>query len=202
MNEAVSRIYAPGPMQPIINIHEVLAILTQGAYRAVEVNYIESLPLSNPLYVNFGAIAAGGQIAKTIANILRLDDFNLLHLRMEPIDYVDVTVWELSGQTRFYTKNTVATVSPETRRYDPYLASTTFFIYGKDRDASFQINNNTGYNFTSSWVQFWGFRYLCTEIKSRATGQLLDPMKAPAGLHFTWLPAEGMATPRDTEKFV
>lgn len=197
----LTRIYAPGPMQPVVDIHENLAILTQGQWRAAEVVFIEGMPFGEPLKVDFGAVGTGARLAKAVATILQLDEFNLWHVRVQPIDYVNVQLWELGGQSRYWQKNVTAEITPTTAGRDPWLASSTFFIYGKDRDANFQVYNPTGYALTSSVVAFWGYRYLVRELQN-TDGSLLSPEKAPPGMRFTWIPAEGMAVPYPTSRMV
>jgi hypothetical protein len=197
----ISSIYSPGPMQPVVDIKENLAIFTQGTFRGVEVVFIEGIPFSRPMYVDFGAVAAGARIAKAAANILRLDEYNLLQLRAIPLDPVSVDTWELSGQARFAMKNVAALIDQAIVQVDPWGAGSTFFIYGKDRDASFGIFNGTGYNLASSYVAFWGFRYLVREIKN-SQGALIDPERAPVGTKFTWIPAEGSSAPYPVEKIM
>lgn len=218
-------IYAPGPIRPVVEIRQNLAIFTGGKWEHYRADYIEPMPRSTPLVVDLvvlsGAttLAANGAIAKILAPALQLNQLEFLHLRWEPLDNVEGILWEQAGQGRFMTRGATARVDRNTRTYDPYLATTTFFILGPGRDLNLEARNPMGYATPTARFAFWGYRYLLTDIIPDALLSLpesLTPEQAAAGQYTkargeaalragipdavkkligptTWLPAEGRA---------
>lgn len=180
----VANIYDNGPISPIAKIKENLSIWTLGKWLHYQIENIEPLPRSTPMIVEMvlasGAttILANGIIAKQVVPILQLSDLEFTHLRWEPIDDVEGVLWEQAGTGRFVTRSVHARVTRFTGIRDPYLATTTFWILGRDRDMNLEVRNPNPVPLPQARFAFWGFRYM---LKSLA-GQ---PSQT------TWVPAEG-----------
>jgi hypothetical protein len=181
----LSGIYDSNPIQPVCKIGENLGIWSQGQWGYYKAKFIEPIPRSSPMIVEAitasGAttLAANGTIAKRIAAILLLNDRELLHLRWEPLDDVEGLLWEQSGSGRFVTRSVQARVTRFTALRDPYLATTTFFILGMNRDMNLEVRNPNPVVIAIARFVFFGYRYL------------LDPLTAAPAI-YTSIPAEGM----------
>jgi len=142
----ISGIYDNGPISPVAKIHENLGILTEGAYRYFNINYIEGLPRSRPFIIDMVALnnaANIGAYAQLNAQVVtaispggsdKVKEF--LHLRWEPLDDVEGFLFELNNQGRYSAAGVFASVTRFSRDQDPFLAATTFFVMGVDKDAT------------------------------------------------------------------
>jgi len=124
-------------------------------------------------------IAANGQIARALVGILQLAEHEFLHLRWEPLDDVEGILWELSSQARFNARSVHSRVTLFTHVRDPYLATTTFFILGMNRDMNLQVQNPLPVFQPVARFVFFGYRYLLEPLKTEPTTT-------------TWVPAEGL----------
>jgi len=178
----LSGIYDSGPISPIAKIKENLSIWTRGKWEHFKIDYIEPIPRSSPTVVEMVTaaavtIAANGTIAKQAVAILQLNELEFLHLRWEPIDDMEGVLWELPSNARFATRSVHARVTPFTSIRDPNLASTTFFILGKDRNMNLEVRNPNPVALPHARFVFFGYRYMLEEI--------------PEPTVSTYLPAEG-----------
>lgn len=200
-------IYAPGPIKPAVKIKENLSLWTSGGWEYYRTDFIEPMPRSTPLVVEMvvasgaTALVAGGTIAKRIVAILQLNELEFLHLRWEPLDNVEGVLWERAGQGRFMSRSATARVDRGTRTYDPYLATTTFFILGRDRDMNLEVRNPMSYATPVARFAFWGYRYILTPLLPEGVSDAdkaalrrgeVDVVKRIIGAT-TWVPAEGRA---------
>lgn len=180
----VANIYDNGPISPIAKIKENLSIWTVGKWSHYNISNIEPLPRSSPMIAEMvtlsGATTIGvnGTITKRIVAILQPRELEFLHLRWEPIDDVEGVLWEQAGTGRFVTAAVHARVSRFTAARDPYLATTTFWILGRQRDMNLEVRNPNPVALPQARFVFFGYRYMLI---------LLD--KEPTVT--TWLPAEG-----------
>jgi len=201
----ISGIYDSAPIQPIAKWMENLSVLTSGRYSHYKILFVEPLPPGPASIVDMvvasGAtgLAAGGAIAAQIVAILQLNEPEVIHLRFEPLDNVEGIIWQQAGQAKFRSRNIQARVNRMTRFWDPYLATTTFWILGQNRDMNLQVQNNMGYATPVARFLFWGYRYLLEQHTfqgaSAAEKNLLgqgdmDTVKKHLG-QTTWVPAEG-----------
>ncbi len=190
----ISGIYDNGPITPVLKIMENIGVLTGGAYHFFQVKFIEPLPRSSPLVADMvqivqGAagpgIAALGQLNQALVPFLRINRgikvAELLHMRLEPIDDVEILLWETASIGRFATNFLRARINRFTAFRDPYLASTTFFVMGQDNDINIQVQNPNPLVMPQARIAFWGYRYV--------TGEELEGK--PQG-PVTYVPAEGM----------
>jgi len=214
----VANIYDNGPLSLIARIKDTISVYTAKKWSHFQIAFAEPWPRSSPLRVDVVAlagattIAANTNIAKRLAPILQVTDDEMLCVRMEPLDDVECVVWEQSGVGRFVSRNTQARVDMATCLRDPYLASTTFFIMGHQRDMNLEVVNPNPVALNQARVQFRGFRYVLDEItpdlssvvtpqgqpdkkrQEEIIRQLAAGDKATVAQFIgptTWLPAEG-----------
>ena len=214
----VATIYDNGPISLIARIKDNISVLTAKKWAHYQVNFAEPWPRSSPLMVDLVAlaaattIAANGTIAKRLVPILQVTDGEMIHLRFLPLDDVEGVVWEQSGTGKFNSRNTHARVNMATGLHDPYLATTTVFIMGYQRDLNLEARNPNPVPLNQARFQFWGFRYGLDEISPDLSSvvtqqgqpdkkkqediirQLAAGDKATVAQYIgptTWLPAEG-----------
>lgn len=180
----VANIYDNGPISPIARINDNLSIWSAGAWNHSKIDYIEPLPRSTPMVAEMVAltgnvtIAANGQLAQNVVAILQLADHEFAHLRWEPLDDVEGILWEQSSQGRFVTRSVHARVSAFTHLRDPYLATSTFYVMGRNRDMNLQVQNPRAVAQPIARFIFWGYRYLLVALATTPSNT-------------TWVPAEG-----------
>lgn len=201
----LSGIYDSGPIQPIAKIKENLSVWTLARWFHYIIEYIEPLPPSPASTVEMVAaaatttLAANGTITKRVVTILQVNNFEFLHLRFEPLDNVECVLWEQAGSAKFTSRNLQARVDRNTRLLDPYLATTTFWILGENRDMNLELRNPMQYAMPIARVLFWGFRYIlkpwpiegvsANEKNLLQQGDLETVRKIIGAT--TWVPAEG-----------
>ena len=214
----VANIYDNGPLSLVARIKDTISVYTAKQWSHYQIALAEPWPRSSPLRVDLvalagaTAIAANGNITKRLVPILQVTDGEMLCVRFEPLDDVEGVVWEQSGTGRFNSRNNHARVDMATGLRDPYLASTTFFVMGYQRDMNLEVQNPNPIALPQARFQFQGYRYVVEEISpdlSSVVTQNGQPDKAKqediirqlaAGdkatvAQFigptTWLPAEG-----------
>ena len=207
MVEYDSGIYAPGPIKPIVKIRENISVWTLNAWEHYRAEFIEPMPKGAAMTVDMVAVAgtttlaANATIAKRLLGVLQLNAGEFLHLRWEPIDNVEGVLWEQAGQGRSISRGVQARVDRSTKGYDPYLATTTFWILGRDRDMNLEARNPMGYAIPTARFAFWGYRYILTSAVPAAASELdkaalkagdMDTVRRVIGAT-TWVPAEGRA---------
>ena len=202
----LSGIYDSGPISPICKIRENISAWSLGKWFHYNVAFIEPIPRSSPTVVEMvtlsGAtiLAAAGTIAKQVVAILQLSELEFLHLRWFPLDDVEGVLWEQSGTARLSTRSVQARVSQFTPEFDPYLATTTFWILGRQRDMNLEVRNlSTIYPTPVARFAFFGYRYILTVLPEIAPTEAdktkleqgdLETVKRLIG-NTTWLPVEG-----------
>jgi hypothetical protein len=166
----VGNIYDNGPLSLIARIKDTISVYTAKKWAHYQVAYAEPWPRSSPLRVDLVAlagattIAANGTITKRLVPILQVTDGEMLQIRFEPLDDVEGVVWEQAGTGRFNSRNNHARVDMATCLRDPYLASTTFFILGYQRDMNLEAQNPNPVALNQARFQFQGYRYVIEEI--------------------------------------
>jgi len=167
----VANLYDNGPISPICQIHEHLAILTDQAYAGYKVDFIEPVPRSSAYIVDMLQVppvvlllAANGVVNAALVALLQVSANELVHLRWFVIDDIEGQLWELANMARFAPRGGQAGVNLATPLYDPWLATTTFWVLGGqgDRDARIGCTNLTGGTLAMCRLGFFGYRYLLT----------------------------------------
>ncbi len=214
----VANIYDNGPISLIARIKDNVSVYTAKKWAHYQVSYAEPWPRSGPLRVDLVAlagattIAANGTIAKRLVPILQVSDGEMIQIRFEPLDDVEGVVWEQSGTGKFNSRNTHARVSMRTCLRDPYLATSTVFVMGYQRDMNLEAQNPNPVALNQARFQFFGFRYVLDTLtpdlssvvdqrgnpdkpkQEEIIRQLAAGDKATVAQYIgptTWIPAEG-----------
>jgi len=214
----VANIYDNGPLSLVARIKDTISAYTAKKWTHYQVAFAEPWPRSSPLRVDLVALAgattivANTNITKRLVPLLQVTDGEMLCVRFEPLDDVEGVVYEQSGTGRFNSRNNHARVDMATCLRDPYLASTTFFIMGYQRDMNLEAFNPNPIALNQARFQFQGYRYVLDEISPDLTGivdqsgradkkkqddiiRLLAAGDKATVAQFigptTWLPAEG-----------
>ncbi|TET14047.1 MAG: hypothetical protein E3J81_07440 [Dehalococcoidia bacterium] len=208
----VANIFDNGPISLIARIKDNISVYTAKKWAHYQVVYTEPWPRSSPLRVEMVAaalvtfIAANGTLAKRLIPILQVTNGEMLHVRFEPLDDVEGVVYQLAGTGKFVSRNTHARVSMTTCLRDPYLATTTFFIMGNQKDMNLEVRNPNAVALPQARFQFFGFRYVLEPITPLFPERFTDVQKAAVRKKLedgdketvaqyigptTWLPAEG-----------
>lgn len=154
--------YKAGGIEPVVLPGEIVGLYVNKQWRFAEVLYREPIPRSNPLVVDFGALAAGASSAMTQLTLLEMPDSEFGQFRMEAVDDIEMTLWQGRSDGRLRTKNRMAAVSRFTRLHENEQ-TTEFFVF-EDSHAFGQALNPTGYANTISRVSFWGYRYVINKL--------------------------------------
>jgi hypothetical protein len=162
------------PYAPVAKMGENLLVWSRGAWQARVITYIEPLPASSPLVLDFGSVAASSTITSAIATSIRQDDGYLVELWMRPLDDIEIVLWLLQGQQKFRIKEVAARVSLLTGITDPYWHTSRFAVLDRDNDPYIEIRNPTAYALGSTLVAFWGNKYLVNEVSSDKARQMLS----------------------------
>lgn len=162
-------IYDAWHFQPVVKVGENLCIYTGGKWQPHICQYQVPIAPGRPTIVDLVAtsavpapanIPANGTLNKQIVTIMQLDSNEFTQMRFEPLDYVEGAVWELAGQQLHKSKNIHSRVTPTTRVWDPFLASSTFFVLGSNKDMNLEVYNPMGYAQWQARFIFWGCRML------------------------------------------
>lgn len=168
----VANLYDNGPISPICRIHDNISVWADSKWLHFNVNYIEPVPRSRPFTVDLvlvsGAtvIAANGLVAQQAIVVLQMNLLELLQLRWSPLDDVEGALWEKANMARFNPRGGQARVSLFTPLYDPYLATTTFYILGQNRDITLGAWNPLPIAQPVARFAFFGYRYMVDELPS------------------------------------
>lgn len=165
----VDNLYSSGPMAPICQIEEHLAMWTEQRWAGFKVDWIEPIPRSSAFIANLiqppaVILAAGGAVAGRLVPIIQASANELCHLRWFVIDDIEAQLWELANMARFAPRGGQSGVNLFTEAYDPWLATTTFWVLGGpgDKDARVGCVNISGAAIPQARVGFFGYRYLLT----------------------------------------
>ena len=153
-------------MPKIVSEKQNIAVWSQGRWMYYNVDYIEPLPASGQTIVDFlalsggSSLAAGAQIALQDVTTFQVDEHQLLQLRFQPIDDIELTLWETRSQGKFATRGVHCRVSLMTRGLDPHFASSEFNVLGRDRDPFISVDNVSAYALEQARALFYGRKYI------------------------------------------
>ena len=164
----VDNLYDNGPISVIAQIKEHLAIWSENHWMGFQVEYIEPKPRSSAFIVDLIAEAGVGFLAPTatiagqLLPILQVNANELAHERFFVIDDIEGQLWQLSNMARFAPRGGHAGVNLFTPLYDPWLATTTFWVLGGlgDKDARIGCTNLGGAILGQARLGFFGYRYI------------------------------------------
>lgn len=166
----ISGIYDAYAVQPDCKIGENVAIFSLNSYEYHKVNYIEGIPAGPASTIDMVAqlgltqIAANGALNKSIVPLLQMYDNEFMKVRFEPLDNIEVRIWELSGQAKNMARQLQSRTDRNSRWYDPFAALGTFWVLGFNRDMNLEALNPLGYAQPTARVIFWGWRYLLDPV--------------------------------------
>ncbi len=178
----IDNLYSSGPMSPVCQIKEHLAIFTETEWKGYLVEFIEPQPRSSAFIVDLIALAGvaplavNGQIAGQLTAAIQVNAGEMCHYRFFALDDIEVQLWQLSNMARFAPRGGQAGVNLFTPYYDQWLATTTFFVLGGlgDKDARIGCTNISGAVQPRARVGFFGYRYqLTSEGKPHANARYL-----------------------------
>ena len=164
----VANLYDNGPISPICQIKEHLAIWSDKQWLGFKVNYIEPTPRSSAYTVDLIALAGaaplapGATIMGQLLPILQANANELSHNRWYAIDDIEGLLWQLNNMARFSPRGGQSGVNLLTPVYDPWLATTTFWVLGGlgDKDARVGCTNISGAAIPQARLGFFGYRYI------------------------------------------
>ena len=166
----IDNLYSQGPLAPICQIGEHLAIWSEQRWMPYKAEYIEPVPRSSAFIVDLiavagvGFLAPGAPVAGQLLPILQVNANELSHNRWFVIDDIEGQLWQLSNMARFGPRGGQAGVNLFTPIYDPWLATTTFWVLGGlgDKDARIGCTNLGGAVLPQARLGFFGYRYILT----------------------------------------
>ncbi len=176
----ISGIYDSYAVQPDCKIGENIGIFSLGAWEYYQVNFIEGIPagpastIDMVLQTGNTFIGANAALVKAIAPMLQMYDNEFMKVRFEPLDNIEVRIWELSGQAKNMTRQLQSRTDRNSRWYDPYAALGTFWVLGFNRDVNIEVLNPLAYQQSTARVIVWGVRYLLNPVIS--IDDILDNM--------------------------
>jgi len=103
----VANLYDNGPISPICQIKEHLAVWTEQRWVGFEVDFIEPQPRSSAFVIDLvavtggGVVLPGGTIAAQLLNAIQVNANELAHLRFFVLDDIEAQLWQLSNMARF-----------------------------------------------------------------------------------------------------
>lgn len=164
----IANLYDNGPISPICQIREHLAIWSDQQWLGFQVEFIEPVPQSSAFTVDLiaqtgvGFLNPAATIAGQIFPILQVNSNELVHNRWFVIDDIEGQIWQLSNMARFAPRGGQAGVNLFTPQYDPWLTTTTFWVLGGigDKDARIGCTNISGAVLGQARIGFFGFRYV------------------------------------------
>lgn len=177
--------YKSGPIEQIVMPGETVGIWVNKVYEFYKVQYVEGVMRSDPLTIDLGALAAGGQSAVTQATLLQMPDTEFAQLRMEVLDDVEIIVYQGRADQRHKLFNRVATLSRILSLFDPDGHTSEMYEF-EDNYLFLQAANQTSYALPCARVVFWGFRYVLEPMTQYSwnAGTLPDAWtRVPATAH-------------------
>lgn len=151
--------YKAGPIEMVVMPGEIVGVWVNKVYNFFRVEFIEGYPRSEPLEIDFGALAAGGVSAVTQLALLEMPDTEFGQFRAEVLDDLSVILFQGRADQRHKLFTRVATYTRFNAIKDPCGHEGEFYVH-EDNFAFMQAQNQTDYALTQSRVAFWGFRYV------------------------------------------
>ena len=199
---SVARVYDPAMIQPVVETGQNLGVLVQGDWLFFRVDHVEGVPASRQTTQDLGSVNDAASTGETEITVVRAQDGNLLHIRMFPLDAVELDVFHgRSTGGRHTTYSTKARISAASANADPHFSISTTFVFGKDRPMYINAYNESGYALGQSRVRFFGYRYrldplpplVGSALRKHIRGIELEPGEVDMirNMKVTLVPAEG-----------
>jgi len=176
--------FKAGEIEPIVLPDQIVGIWVNKVYKFYKVVYIEGTPRSDPLEMDFGALAAAATTTVTQLTLLEMPDKEFGQFRGFVIDDVAATLWQGRSDGRYKLKNRIARLTRWTELKDPCGHTSEFYIH-EDDFAFMQVLNPTAYALAQSRVAFFGFRYVLEDTEYDWAKKRLPPAwtRVPATAH-------------------
>jgi len=151
--------FRAGLIEPIVLPDQIVGVWVNKVYKFYKVVYIEGTPHSDPLEMDFGALAAAISTAVTQLALLQMPSKEFGQFRGFVIDDVAANLWQGRADGRYKLGNRIARLTRWTDLRDPCGHTTEFYVH-EDDFAFMQVLNPTDYALTQTRVAFYGFRYV------------------------------------------
>ena len=174
--------FKAGPIETIVLPDETVGIWVNKIYKFYKVLYIEGIPQSDPMVLDFGALAAQTPTAITQLALLEMPDLEFGQFRAFVSDDIAASLWQGRSDGRYKVNNRNGRLTRFTDLRDPCGHTTEFYVH-EDDFAFMQVLNPTDYALAQTRMNFYGFRYVLEVLK----GYDWDTQKLPAA--WTRVPA-------------
>jgi hypothetical protein len=180
--------YKSGPIEPIAKPGDMVGIWVNKTYNFYSVEYIDTIPMSDPVQTDMGALAAGATAAQpTQLTLLEMPDKEFGQFRCMVLDDISVVLSQGRADQRHKLNTRVSTYTRFGGMMDPCGHETEFYVYYNNW-AFMTPTNQTDYALTQSRVNFWGFRYVLeeqTQYSWKSSPKALPTAwtRVPAGAH-------------------
>ena len=149
--------------EPVALPNEKICLLPDKKYYRVV--YVEQLPVVEK---DFGAITAGNTLTDQEITELQMNKNELVQVRIEIVDDIEITVKQPKSVTRFTTKTTTFKIN----KYVSLTNLSEIFSFEDTPKIYFDVKNISGGDLSQSRIRFYGFKYVLeplTEVPERAT---------------------------------
>lgn len=177
LRQSYTRAFKPGPIEPVAHPGDKVLTIDREQYSLYVVGYVEQIPLSHPLVVNIGAIAAGTTAAiNNPQNQLDMPYGTFAQYRARVLDDIHVLIYQPQASARFTNKTQVARVNVFSQLEDPCGHQTEVFVF-EDQRIFLQATNPTLYALVQARVAFWGYKYVLLGPGGASTGGHVLPFR-------------------------
>lgn len=175
--------YKAGPIEMVVLAGETVGLYVNNQLHFARVDYVEPIPRSNPLVLDFGALGAGASTAKTQLALIEMPTNEFGQFRMAAIDDIEVSLWQGQSDGRLRTKSRMAAISRFTALHGE--EQTTEFYVFENQWAYGVALNPTGYALVQSRLAFWGYRYVTTKLEQYSSDNVPPTpwTRIPCGAH-------------------
>lgn len=158
--------WADSYFPPMADVGKAVMVWSQGAWYPFRVLRRTALPRSTPMRNDFGAINANANAAKTSIANFQLYNNQLAQFRCQPIDPVEIELYQLAGNPQWTVRSVLARVDRLTEARDPYMESSEHAFIGFNGSPAYTIYNTQGFNLAQSVVEFWGYRFDVEQLQN------------------------------------
>lgn len=203
---------SPGPMQPFVQMGENVLVRRLQRYIAYKVAFIEQLPMSGALQIDFGAVGAAATVAGvSLQTQLEMDGYEMGQFRCRLLEDMSLQVYEPQQTPRYLVKNGRARWTKISQKMDPWGVGTEICVF-QDQWPYVDVTNHTAVAYTVCRASFWGYRFQvnryvqATGPDGKLTYRAVSPLEADnspgasfgsirealeSGIKFTAVMAEG-----------
>lgn len=155
----------PGPITPWGKIGERLLVKRVQKFVLYLINYVEQIPLANPIVRDFGSIAANTTSAGvSLQTPLEMDGAEIAQWRIKLLDDLVLQINQPQNLPRFLAKNARSRITKWGQMFDPFDAMSEIAVF-QDEYPYVDVINPTDYTQVTTRVAFYGFRYRLSELQ-------------------------------------